>query len=48
MTAAPGAFDRGREEDGLLRWMADLDTAAVPLHPFMGPALPRTLSRRMR
>jgi phytoene dehydrogenase-like protein len=30
-----GTVHLGADHDGLVRWMADLNTATVPLHPFM-------------
>ncbi|MEO3757838.1 NAD(P)/FAD-dependent oxidoreductase [Mycobacterium sp. B14F4] len=30
-----GTVHIGADHDGLIRWMADLNTATVPLHPFM-------------
>jgi phytoene dehydrogenase-like protein len=30
-----GTVHVGADHDGLVRWMADLNTATVPLHPFM-------------
>src|SRR5260370_1483899 len=30
-----GTVHVGAAHDGLIRWMADLNTATVPLHPFM-------------
>jgi phytoene dehydrogenase-like protein len=30
-----GTVHMGADHDGLVRWMADLNTATVPLHPFM-------------
>jgi phytoene dehydrogenase-like protein len=33
--AGAGTVHIGADHDGLIRWMADLNTATVPLHPFM-------------
>jgi hypothetical protein len=34
-TYTPGTIHLGADEDGLVRWMADLNTRVVPEHPFM-------------